>query len=76
MTRSEWLASLAVGNQVRLITPLHTHHATVDRRCDNRLWLIWVLGAACDLGYSATWVDAITGDNDSHAYRIEPMNGK
>lgn len=74
MTRTEWLASLRVGDRVRLVTPCGIHGATVESFRDGRLWVLWALGHACDLGYSATWVDPLTGANAGGDYRIEPTN--
>lgn len=74
MTRAEWLGSLRVGSSVNLVTPCGIHHAVVERYEDGRLWVLWALGHACDLGYSATWVDPATGSNAGDSYRIEPAN--
>jgi len=72
LTRDQWLAGLKPDDPVRLVTPCGIHHAIIEGRRDNRLWILWALGHACDLGYSATWVDPATGDNAGHSYRIEP----
>ena len=72
-TRQDWLGSLRVGSSVNMVTPCGIHSAVVERYEDGRLWVMWSLGVACDLGYSATWVDPLTGTNASGDYRIEPV---
>ena len=73
LTRAEWLIGLKPYDSVRLVTPCGIHQAMIEGIRDSRMWVIWSLGVACEFGHSATWVDPLTGDNDGHAYRIEPM---
>ncbi len=73
VSRAEWLAGLNPYDPVRLITPCGIHAAMIEGLRDHRLWVMWSLGVGCEFGNSATWVDPLTGDNDGHSYRIEPV---
>jgi hypothetical protein len=76
MSRAEWLAGLAIGDPVRLVTPCGIHLAEIEGRRDNRLWVHWALGFGGQFGTSSTWVGTLTGDNAGHSYRIEPAESE
>ena len=67
--RMEWLDGLKIGDAVRLVTPCGVHDATVEDIRDDRLWVLWPHGG--ELGYSATWVYASSGNQRGGSVRIE-----